>query len=281
MIKINHLSFNYGPKKALFDDLSLHLPAGNIYGLLGKNGAGKSTLLKLISGLLFPLSGKMAVVGYAPMLRHPHFLQEVFLVTEEFDLPKLTMSRYIQLFGAFYPRFSLDLFSKYAGEFQLDTTQRLNNLSYGQKKKFLLAFGLATDCRLLIMDEPTNGLDIPSKSQFRRVIASAIHEERSFIISTHQVRDMESLIDPIIILDEGQIVFFQDCEHIARQLSFSRTAHLPGAEVLVHAESTLGGYTVVTRNLSGEETHINLEVLFNAVVGNKEKMHEIFQSQAS
>ena len=210
MIKIENLSFNYGPKKPLFDQLNLTLPYGNIYGLLGKNGAGKSTLLKMMAGLLFPQKGKLDVVGFHPNERHPEFLQEVYFVSEEFELPSLSMEQFVRMYSPFYPRFNHLLFDEYLYEFKLPRQQKLPNMSYGQKKKFILAFGLATDCKLLILDEPTNGLDIPSKSQFRKIVASAIHEERSFIISTHQIRDMENLIDPIIILDEGKIVFFQD-----------------------------------------------------------------------
>jgi len=276
MLQIEKLSFSYSQRRPLFDHLDLTLPAGNIYGLLGKNGAGKSTLLKIIGGLLFPNQGKLEVVGFRPKDRFPQFLQEIYLVTEEFHLPSLTMERYVKLYSPFYPRFNNSLFDAYIEEFKLPKGQKLSTLSYGQKKKFLLSFGLATDCKLLILDEPTNGLDIPSKSQFRKVIANAIHEERSFIISTHQVRDVENLIDPIIILDEGEIVFFQDYEQISKKLAFSRQADLPNDGSLVYFESSFGGYTVLKKNTEEEETNINLETLFNAVVSNKEKVYEIF-----
>ena len=151
-------------------------------------------------------------------------------------------------------------------------------MSYGQKKNFLLAFGLATDCKLLFLDEPTNGLDIPSKSLFRKIVANAIHDERSFIISTHQVRDMENLIDPIIILDQGRIVFFRDYEQITKKLSVTRQSELPDSKSLVYSESSLGGYTVVKANPGSEETNMNLEILFNAVVNNTDKIDEIFKN---
>lgn len=276
MIEIKGLSFSYSHKKMLFDQLELELPAGNIYGLLGKNGAGKSTLLKIISGILFPNSGDLQVVGQLPKNRFPRFLQEVFIVNEEFELPSFTIGQFIRLYQSFYPRFSDSQMEGYLAEFKLDRKQKLHTLSYGQKKKFLLAFGLATDCKLLILDEPTNGLDIPSKSQFRKIVASAIHEERSFIISTHQVRDMENLIDPIIILDEGQVVFYETCERIAQKLTISRSAELHGGEEVIYAESSLGGYTTVRENKSGLESNLNLEVLFNAVINNKERMYQLF-----
>jgi ABC-2 type transport system ATP-binding protein len=277
MIQIENLSFSYSEKRPLFEELNLSLPSGNIYGLLGKNGAGKSTLLKIISGLLFPTHGSLDVVGFRPKDRYPQFLNEIYLVTEEFQLPSIKIEQYLSLYSPFYPRFNRSLFDEYIHEFKLPRDQKLTALSYGQKKNFLLSFGLATDCKLLILDEPTNGLDIPSKSQFRKIVANAIHEDRSFIISTHQVRDMENLIDPIIILDEGNIVFFENYESISKKLAMTRESELPDDNILVYAESYLGAYTVVKENVKREETSMNLELLFNAVVGNKTKINEIFK----
>jgi ABC-2 type transport system ATP-binding protein len=278
MIKIENLSFSYNKRQNLFDQLNLTLPSGNIYGLLGKNGAGKSTLLKLISGLLFPKQGEINVLDYQPKDRYPQFLREVFLITEEFNMPAMDLECYIRLYSPFYPRFNHALLNDYIYEFRLPREQKLSDMSYGQKKNFLLSFGLATDCKLLILDEPTNGLDIPSKSQFRKIIANAVHEERSFIISTHQVRDMENLIDPIIILDEGKIIFFQKYEQISKKLSIVKQKETPDVQKAIYYESSLGGYTVVQENRGTEETHVNLEILFNAVVGNKFRMNEIFKS---
>jgi ABC-2 type transport system ATP-binding protein len=276
MVKIENLSFSYNKKQMLFDHLNLTLPTGNIYGLLGKNGAGKSTLLKLITGLLFPKSGNLKVVGHNPKNRYPDFLKEIYLITEEFHVPSLSIQRFIKLYSPFYPRFDHELFNNYIEEFKLPKGQKLTEMSFGQRKNFLLSFGLATDCKLLILDEPTNGLDIPSKSLFRKIVANAIHEERSFIISTHQVRDMENLIDPIIILDEGEIVLNQDYEQISKKLVITKDSELPDSQSLVYSESTLGGYTIVKENEGEEETILNLETLFNAVISNKSKIHEIF-----
>ncbi|MFY0627456.1 MAG: ABC transporter ATP-binding protein [Reichenbachiella sp.] len=276
MVQLEKISFSYSKKKTLFDELNLELPSGNIYGLLGKNGAGKSTLLRMIAGLVFPNQGKVDVGGFRPMDRFPEFLSDIYLVPEEFNMPILTISQYIKLYSPFYPRFNHEMFDEVMNEFQLDKKQNLHNLSYGQKKKFLLSFGLATDCRLLILDEPTNGLDIPSKSSFRKVVANAIHEDRSFIISTHQARDMENLIDPIIILDEGKIVFHEDYESISAKLTLSKSKELP--DNAIYSESVFGGYTILEENTTDRESNINLEVLFNAVVNSRQKIHNLFQN---
>ncbi len=169
MVHIENLNFSYGKRRALFDQLTLALPSGNIYGLLGMNGAGKSSLLKIIAGLLFPTNGKVEVAGFVPKDRYPDFLSEVYMVSEEFELPGLTINNYVPLYSPFYSRFNHSFFESYIREFKIRRDQKLTSMSYGQKKKFMLAFGLATDCKLLILDEPTNGLDVPSKSQFRKM----------------------------------------------------------------------------------------------------------------
>ncbi len=277
MIQIDNLSFSYSGGDKLFDHLSFTLRPGHIYGLLGKNGAGKSTFLKLISGLLFPENGSVDVLGFNPRDRYPQFLREIYLVSEEFHLPELTIGNYVRLYSPFYPRFNSILFEEYLSEFNLRKKQKLAALSYGQKKNFLLSFGLATNCRLMILDEPTNGMDIPSKSVFRKLVASAIDETRSFIISTHQARDIENLIDPIIIMDEGEIIFFENYEQVTKKLTIGKQKILTNSEEVVYSESTLTGYTVVKENTSQEETNMNLEILFNAVVSKREKITKIFK----
>jgi ABC-2 type transport system ATP-binding protein len=279
MVTIENLSFSYQKRKPLFNNLSLSLKPGNMYGLLGKNGAGKTTLFKIICGLLFPKQGMVKVAGYSPKDRYPGFLSEIFLLPEEFSLPSVNIESYVRLYSPFYQRFNKDLFDDHIHEFRLSRDQKLSSMSYGQKKKFLISFGMATDCKLMLLDEPTNGLDIPSKSQFRKIMANSLHDERSFIISTHQVRDMENLIDPVIILDDGKIIFCQDCLTITETMLFSKQSEPPRGNSVIYMESTLGGYSLVEVNKAGAESRINLELLFNAVLGNREKMNELFNNK--
>lgn len=209
MIEINNLYFKYKSAKELFTDLNLQLKAGSVYGLLGKNGAGKTTLLKLIAGMLFPESGICRVLGFTPQHRLPQFLQEIYFIPEEFYVPPITAKTYVNLYAPFYTNFDNKIFQDAMNEFDLPTNKELTTLSYGQKKKFLVVFGLAANCKLLLLDEPTNGLDIPSKSQFRKLLASTLTEDKAFIIATHQVRDLETLIDTVVILDDGRVIFNQ------------------------------------------------------------------------
>ena len=273
MITVKNMTFGYRREK-LFNGLDLSLEPGNIYGLLGKNGAGKTTLLKLIAGLRFPQSGELSVLGFVPAQRSAHLLEDICFVSEELFVPPILPDFFERLYAPLYPRFDHERFRGYLREFELDTAKRLSEHSYGQKKKFLLAFGLAARTRLLLLDEPTNGLDIPSKSQFRRLLAGAVAEDQVILISTHQVRDMENLIDPIIILDAGKIVFQQPLQEASRRLAVSMEREAP-VDAL-YSEKTLGGYVVVRENRAGEETNLDLETLFNAVVSDAGRVQALF-----
>jgi ABC-2 type transport system ATP-binding protein len=280
MITMKDLCFGYG-KEPLFTGLDLALEAGSIYGLLGKNGAGKTTLLKLIAGLRRAQSGLCRALGSNPSRRPPSLLEEIYFIPEEFATPPLSIESYVAIYAPFYPRFDRALFEDCRREFALSSTKKLTGFSYGQKKKFLLAFGIASGCRLLLLDEPTNGLDIPSKSQFRRLLASAVSEERLILISTHQVRDMENLIDPIIILDEGRIIYNRSLEETAKHITIriEQQAPDPAADTLLYSAAVLGGYVAVRENREDEESGIDLETLFNAVTANSEGVAALFHRE--
>jgi len=267
MIEINELSFSYPGQKGLFKDLSIELEAGSITGLLGRNGAGKSTLLRLVTGLLFVRSGSVKVLGHSPFRREVSFLNDVYFVPEEFTLPSVEIKKYIESYASFYPKFDAELLRRLLKEFELDPESKLHRFSLGQKKKFLIAFALATRCRLLILDEPTNGLDIPSKSLFRKIIAGSLDENQLVIISTHQARDIESIIDKIIILDEGRMIFKKSVAEITEKVSFisGTSEDLSGA---IYSESSPGGYRLIIPK-NHTETDVDIELLFNAVINGK------------
>ena len=269
MLKIKEMSFGYKRSKNLFDSLELDIAKGNIYGLLGKNGAGKSTLLKIMSGLLYAQKGSVTINDEDVAQRLPKVLSDIYIIPEEFYLPDLSMNRYIELYSIFYPRFNELLLNDLIAEFGLERKKKLHSLSYGQKKKFIIAFAIATECSLLLMDEPTNGLDIPSKSKFRKIIATAINDQRTFVISTHQVRDLENLIDPVLIIEEGKIIFNEFIETISSKLSFVKTDKESSEnEKVFHSEAVFGGEYRVTERMKGEESPVDFELLFNAVLSN-------------
>ena len=266
MIEVNNISFKYaGGKNLVFDDFSLELKQDNIYGLLGKNGTGKSTLLYLIAGLLRPKKGHVIFDGKETKLRRPETLQEIFIVPEEFDLPAMSLDEYVKINRPFYPLFSTTVLEGCLKDFELPTDLTLNALSMGQKKKVFMAFALATNTKVLLMDEPTNGLDIPSKSQFRKVVTQYMTGDRTLIISTHQVHDVESLLDHILILSPQKLLLNASVADIQDKFTFEYRTPAEMDDVLYAEPSLQGNAVIAPRREDSPETQVNLELLFNAV----------------
>ncbi len=265
MIQVNHISFKYaGSKHLVFDDFSLTLEENRIYGLLGKNGTGKSTLLYLISGLLRPSCGSVCCDGIATKKREPETLRNIFFVTEEFEMPAIRLSEYVKLYKPFYPNFSDEVLQECLADFELPSDVHLNELSMGQRKKAYIAFAMATNTKYLFMDEPTNGLDIPSKSQFRKVIARHMTEERTVVVSTHQVHDVEQMLDHILMLDQRSVLLNATMQEIQDQYTFEYRSPQQMDDTVLYAEPTLQGNAVIRRRQEGDaETQVNLELLFN------------------
>jgi len=276
MIQIENLSFDYGIRKLVFRSLNLTLTEGNVYGLLGRNGAGKSSLLRNIAGLLFPTQGICVVNGYNTQDRLPEFLQDIYFLPEEFHTPSVKIKAFVDIYAPFYPKFSRKQFLEYLEEFQLSDKEKFTELSLGQKKKALIGFALSTNTKVLLMDEPTNGLDIPSKSQFRKIIASVATEERVIVISTHQVRDLESLIDPIIILDNSEVLLNATTEEITEKLCFKTVSTVTDHDKVLYSEHSLRGFSIVTQNTVHEHSKADLELLFNATLTNHSQIKQLF-----
>ena len=285
MIEINNMDFGYSSKKKIFKNLNLSLTQGHIYGLLGKNGMGKTTLLKIISGLRFCDSGNVSVFGLQSEKRMAEMLSDIYFVTEEMDVPALKISEFVDIYSPFYPNFSQRDFEKYLGQFEIeDTTQKMTKLSHGQKKKVIVSFALASNTKLLIMDEPTNGMDIPSKSIFRKVVAEAINDDKTFIISTHQVRDLQNVIDAVVVLDNGEILLNADMNTICKKLSFKVLNPFEFDElskqgkVLYSEDNIMGKVAICTHLDNDDDDQFDMELLFCAAIAEKKKMNEIFSA---
>ena len=267
MITIQDISYSYpGQKMPVFSNFSLSLPENRIYGLLGKNGTGKSTLLYLIAGLLRPKAGSVSFDGVAAYKRQALQLSDIFLVSEEFELPALSLDAYVELMQPFYPRFSRDVLNRCLQAFELPTVLHLNALSMGQKKKVYMSLALAANTKLLLMDEPTNGLDIPSKSQFRKVVTENLADDRTLIISTPQVHDVEQLLDHVLFLSERSLLLDSSMSDITKRFAFEVRTPQEMDDTVIFAEPSLQGNMVMARRQEGQpETLVNLELLFNAV----------------
>ena len=277
MIEVENLSFSYGRRKSkVLEDFSMKLDKGSVYGLLGKNGTGKSTLLYLMAGLLRPQTGNVLYKGVDVKKRYPDTLQDMFLVPEEFALPNVSLKQYVKLNAPFYPNFSDELLNACLRDFDMNGDIHLGELSMGQKKKAFMCFALATNTSLLMMDEPTNGLDIPSKSQFRKVIASGMSDDKAVIISTHQVRDIDSLLDHVLIMDGSKLLLNQSVSSICEKLYFAEQGMNEPTEGALYVQPSVQGNSVILPNEYGEDSKLNLEVLFNAILAERERMQQMF-----
>ena len=280
MITVENLSFLYRKsKRAVLHDFSLSLEKGQVYGLLGKNGAGKSTLLYLMSGLLTPKSGKVVYHDVDVRRRLPITLQDMFLVPEEFDLPPVSLISYIELNSPFYPRFSKEDMVKYMHYFEMVINIDLGALSMGQKKKVFMSFALATNTSLLLMDEPTNGLDIPGKSQFRKFIASGMTDDKTILISTHQVRDIDKVLDHVLIMDNSRVLLNESTMSICDKLFFTESENRELLQSSLFSTPSIQGNFLLLPNESGEDSEINLELLFNATLAVPERISALFHSK--
>ena len=272
MIQIQDLSYKYsGASENVFDGLSLEFGEGRIYGLLGRNGVGKSTLLYLMSGLLMPRQGRIVIDGQEPRLRQPSLLEEVCFVPDEFALPGISLSQYVKFYGRMYPRFSQEVFDDCLHDFEMTDVKRLGELSLGQKKRVMVSFALATRCSVLLMDEPTNGLDIPAKHLFRKLVARHMADDQTIVVSTHQVHDVDALLDHIVIMGRASdaILLNASIADLQERYAFQYRSMSEPCDDALYFEPTPQGRAVVVANTTGEETTVNLELLFNAVVKGK------------
>ena len=275
MIEIRNLNFSY-KKTPVFTNINLSFPQGSIYGLLGENGVGKTTLLKLICGLLRPTEGTCTVDGLTSQDRLPEMLQRIVFLPDEVSLPDgRTPQQYIDELAPFYPGYAWGTFLHLMEELEVDPNRKFKEMSFGQQKKSLIAATLSLGTDYVLFDEPTNGLDIPSKAQFRQILSRRFEERNTIIISTHQVKDVENLIDPIVILNNNAVLLDASVQRIQEKLFFEYGGEQ--RQDALYSEMQPGGYLNVIPNTTGEESQINIEALFNAVLRNKNVFRELFK----
>ncbi|MBR6063447.1 MAG: ABC transporter ATP-binding protein [Bacteroidales bacterium] len=280
MIQLQNINFSYSKDRMLFNNLNLSLEGGHVYGLFGKNGAGKTTLLKIMSGLRFIQSGNVTTLGENAALRKAEMMKDIYFIQEEVFVPALSIRNFVKCYAPFYENFDKEQFEEYLHLFEIESQDdKLTALSHGQRKKVIISFALAANTKILLMDEPTNGLDIPSKAAFRKIMSMAANDERLILISTHQVRDLHSLIDAVVILDNGHILLNAMAEEITDKLCFKILDENGTDEPILYREDNIRGDIVVTENIHHIETNLDIELLFNAVMMNKNRINELFNAQ--
>ena len=276
MIEIKDLAFSYG-KTPILKSITTTLEEGRIYGLLGENGVGKTTLLTLLCGLKKVCSGSITTDGESPFDRTPTLLQNQFYLPDEVLPVAMKAECFAKERGAFWPDYDHSKFLEIMKEFENDPAKKMNQMSAGQLKKTYISLALACGCKYIFMDEPTNGLDIPSKTQFRSAIMKYTSDDSTIVISTHQVRDLENIIDPIIILDRQDVLLNASVEEITSKLYFDYGTQLHPESL--YSEQLPGGFIQVYPNTTGEDSKINVEALFNAVHKNKELIKGMFSNK--
>jgi ABC-2 type transport system ATP-binding protein len=282
MLKLEKLTFSYPRRhEPVVDDFSLDLGEGGIYGLLGPNGAGKSTLLYLISGLLTPKSGRVTIKGIDSSSRLPETLSDIFIVPEELTLPAVRLDAYVKMNAPFYPRFSHEDLQRHLSTFEVNDIARykLSSLSMGQKKKIFMCFALACNTSLLLMDEPTNGLDIPGKAAFRRFIASSASDDRIIVISTHQVRDIDRILDHVIIMNNRSLLLNETINAITDRLAFLNTSDRELIDRALVAQPGIGNAQIIVPNDGSYDTEVNLETLFELATTRRDVIDSLFNTQ--
>lgn len=275
MLKIENLSYSYSRKSRLIENFSMSLEQGTVCGLLGKNGAGKSTLIYLICGLLRPSTGTIDFRGYNPTDRKVGFLEDVFLVPEEFTLPGVTLDEYVKVNAPFYPAFNHEAMVRYLDIFDLTPDIHLGKLSMGQKKKAFISFAMACNTSLLILDEPTNGLDISAKRNFRKAVAECMTDDKSILISTHQVYDVDKILDHVIITDRKGVLLDSSLIDVASRQRFNFTTDRDRAARALISLEVPGGFNIAEPLTdAADETEVNLETLFELVQAEADKKHK-------
>ena len=277
-LRIQDLSFCYKSSDPdVLQMVNLAFETGEVVGLLGPNGAGKSTLLYLIAGALTPTNGSISFDGVSTRLRRPEVLAHIYLVPEEVQLPRMSLTRFVELNSKFYPDFNMEIMKDALREFDMDKPERIDTLSMGQKKKIILSFAFACNTPVVLMDEPTNGLDIPGKAAFRRLVARLASDERLFLISTHQVRDLDTILDRVTIMNARQFLFNERIVDIQRHFTFvNGSREVP--DTAIYALRSLGGNDYMTVNDTDAETEVNLELLFESVLKKPMVIKDIIQN---
>ena len=228
VVNARGLRKHYKNKLAL-DNTTFQIPTGRIIGLIGPNGAGKTTALKAMLGLI-PFEGEMTVLGRDPRTQRDELMQDVCFIADVAVLPRwLKVKEAIEFVAGVHPRFDRAKCERFLANTQLKPELRVREMSKGMIVQLHLALVMAIDAKLLVLDEPTLGLDILYRKQFyQRLLEDYFDEEKTIIVTTHQVEEIEHILTDVMFIRDGKIVIDAPMEDIGARY----------VEVLVNADKT-------------------------------------------
>ena len=271
--------------KVAVADVSFDARPGEILGILGANGAGKTTTLRILASVIKADEGQVCLDGaditgnLMDYRRHIGFLTSE-LKLEDYFTPNYLFDYFSKLYGVgeeqaaqrkkeLFEKFGIDKFAEV----------KVADMSTGMKQKISLVISIVHNPDIIIFDEPTNGLDIPGKSQFRKFIASGMSDDKTIVISTHQVRDIDKVLDHVLIMDDSRVLLDESTSNICDKLFFVESDDRELAKSALFAIPTIQGNYLILPNEKQDESELNLELLFNATLATPEEIARLFHTQ--
>lgn len=266
VIELQNLNYSYSKNTLALSNVTAKLGAG-VHLLLGANGAGKTTLLHLIDGLRFPTSGKCLIDGGPTRFRLPSVLSKVFYVGANMEMPAASIDELVKIHSCFYPRFSADILNENLAEFGIDRAAKFSAMSMGMRQKASVAYALALQTPILLLDEPATGLDIESKQLLQHMMARCIGPDTTVIVSTHNFSDLLPLYDSLLILDKGELLLSATVDEITERFAFVVTDGTAPENALFTRQRFGRNHSVIA-NPGNLETAIDYELLYLAIKNN-------------
>ncbi|VUD53019.1 Ribosome-associated ATPase [Thalassocella blandensis] len=257
IIKARGLRKYYGKKIALHN-IDLDIGAGRIVGLIGPNGAGKTTALKGILGLA-EVDGHLEVLGMDPHKQRTQLLEQVSFIADTAILPRwLKVNEAVEYVAGVHPRFNREKAQEFLSKTQIRRESKISTLSKGMITQLHLALIMAIDSKLLVLDEPTLGLDIIYRKQFYTTLLNDYYdEEKTILVTTHQVEEIETILTDLIFINEGELILNSSMDEIGERFVEVHVSNAKKEDALalnpLSVSSRLGGYTMIYENGNREQ----------------------------
>lgn len=262
MIQLNDLSFGYRRNSLALRDITTEIGPG-MHLLLGANGSGKTTLLKIIAGMRLAAPSMCLIDGISAASRNPDILNRTFLLTDSMTFPYRTINEMVHYHAPFFPDFDREMLHENLDTFRMTGDEPMTRFSLGNRKKAQLAYVLALRPKVLMFDEPANGLDISSRDEFISMLARSTRQDQTVIVSSHTVFDFQNIVDSVMVLSDGHLILSMPIWQITRRLAFvSDSMPIEGALFMKQA---LGRFNAIVANDADLETDIDFTLFYSSL----------------